>query len=119
LRFKSGALGTLTFSGATREPVNTFCDVIIYGEKGTIYLTTPYTGILSNGLVRLNELDKESEVYYSKALDCGYYEEFLNFWEAVTQGQPVLGTPFEALKDWELTMKLLESAQPGQAVRFD
>lgn len=111
LQFKSGAIGNLSFTGVARGSNESSCRATVYGDKGTLYL--------DSGKVTLQRPDQKPEVFEDKHFDSGYYNEFLNFWEAVVNGAPVISTPEQAMRDWEIIMKALDSAETGQPVRFD
>ena len=66
-------------------------------------------------LKRPGQPDQTVEIKHSGN---GYYNEFANFWEAVVNGAPIVSTPREALHDWEIIMKALDSAESGQTVKF-
>ncbi len=110
LKFKNGVIGNLRYSGATHGAGEKFFDGAIYGDKGTI--------LVGSGKLVLKRPDQPDETNQIENFDGGYYDEFANFWEAVVNGAPVVSTPREALQDWEIIMKALDSAESGQTVNF-
>ena len=110
LLFKNGVLGNLSYSGATHEAGAKSAEATIYGEQGTI--------TVNGGKVVLKRPDQPDETIKTGHSDNGYYKEFANFWEAVVNGAPVVSTPQAALRDWEIIMKALDSAESGQTINF-
>jgi predicted dehydrogenase len=102
LRFRSGALGRLLFSAAVESealPART----TVCGSEGTILFEADRLRLLRRG--------EPEEVYPVAKDDNGYHAEFLNFYQAITAGEPVVVTPDEAYRDLEILMRALDSAE--------
>jgi predicted dehydrogenase len=110
LRFRSGALGHLLFTDAAVEYETPFLLATVFGSEGTIRMEGATT--------RLRRRGAEEEVYHTVEQDSGYYGEFLNFYEAIAEGKPVVVTPEEALRDLEIIMRGLDSAESRSVVLF-
>lgn len=109
VRFQSGAVGNLLYTGAVQTRESTPLHGLIYGTQGTLEL--------SNGRVVLTKgPHPHAEVvedYQAANFDNGYRGEFLNFYEAIREGSKVVSTPEEAYKDWAIIMRALDSADSG------
>jgi len=110
LRFRNGALGHLLFTDAAVEYETPFLLANVFGSEGTIRLEGATT--------RLRRRGAEEEVYTTAQQDSGYYGEFLNFYEAIVEGKPVVVTLQEALRDLEIIMRGLDSAESRSVVLF-
>ncbi len=112
LRFRSGAIGSLVFAGAAKDQAGGMSLTDILGTTGAIHLT--------NGKAVLTEGNgKEAKVveeYTDPDHDGGYFAEFENFYHAVRENAPVISTVEEALKDWEIIMRALDSAESRSVV---
>lgn len=108
LRFRSGALGRLMFSAAAVETQKVFVDATVLGSEGTI--------IFEDERLRLLRRGEAEEVVPIAKGDNGYYEEFLNFYQAITAGTPVVATPEEAYRDFEILMRALDSAESRSVI---
>ncbi len=108
LRFRSGALGRLLYTAAAVEAQNLFPEGVVLGTEGTI--------VLEAEQVRLRRRGEPEEVYTPTLEDDGYYNEFLNFYGAITNGVPVVATPEEAYRDLELIMRALDSAESRSVI---
>jgi predicted dehydrogenase len=114
LRFKNGIIGSLLYSGAIQTREDSSIQGRVCGTKGTIEL---YNGraVLTEGP------DQKAQViedYKVADYDGGYFGEFLNFYEAIREGAKVVSTAEEALKDFTLIMRALDSAESGNTIRF-
>jgi predicted dehydrogenase len=111
--FKSGALGSIIYTGSARINELEFFSATVFGDKATLLLE-------DSGRLRFQQMGLPDQVIEpNPAIDKnGYYQEFVNFWEAIVEGAPVVGTPEQALLDWEIIMKALDSAESGQVIPF-
>lgn len=112
LRFRNGALGSLTFTGAAKTTENTSMQTLLCGTEGSIRL--------NNGKVILTEgANQEARVVEEWSVpdfDNGYRGEFENFYQAIRHGAPVVATVEEALRDWEIIMYALDSAETRSVI---
>lgn len=107
LRFRNGALGMFSYTGGARTTETTPMRALILGSEGSL--------VIGNDKVQLtkgeNQNAKVVETHEIKNFDNGYSAEFDNFWRAVREGAPVLATVDEALKDFTVIMRALDSAE--------
>jgi predicted dehydrogenase len=108
LRFRNGALGHFTFTDGAVAAESPFIQVMVFGSEGTIWL--------ENETVRLRRQDAAEETYTADRDAHGYYGEFLNFYEAIVHGAPVVVTPELALRDLEIIMRALDSAEDRSVI---
>ncbi len=108
LRFRSGALGRLLFSAAAVETEARLTRATVFGSEGSI--------LFEADRLRLLRRDEAEEVYAIAKDDNGYYAEFLNFYQAITVGEPVVATPEEAYRDLEILMRALDSAESRSVI---
>lgn len=110
--FKSNALGSFSYTGAARAAKGGSADCVVFGTEGTLYL--------QHGKVTLQRTDDggNHETFEVLNFDNGYYDEFYNFWDAIANNAAVVSTPQEALRDFELVMRTLDSAETGQVVKI-
>ncbi|MEA2528452.1 MAG: hypothetical protein QOG89_96 [Thermomicrobiales bacterium] len=111
LRFVGGAAGTYVASypelAVPAEPN----DLRLYGTEAV--MTVGRDGI------RIHRPDGTVETYRVEGADGGYYNEFLNFSEALTDGAPIVGTVPQSYRNMELVLRGIESAERGQTITLD
>jgi len=110
LRFRNGTLGNMIYTGASPNllPPRDQPDCIIYGTHGQIQLSKKNDARL---LLQTFDGGGFKEAQYWAAETSSYYEEFLNFYEAIRFGKRVLASPTECLRDLELMCAALDSAE--------
>lgn len=107
LRFVSEAIGNYTSSQPEQPMPEDPIEMRIYGTEAVL--------IVNNKKVTLFR-PEETEVFSFPDMDGGYYGEFLNFHEAVTEDAPVVGTLVESIRNMELVTKGVQSAETGQTI---
>lgn len=112
LRFRSGAVGSLVFAGAAKDQAGGLSLTDILGTTGAIRLTEG-KAVLTEGNGKASRVLEE---YTDPDHDGGYTAEFENFYQAVRENAPVVSTVAEALKDWEIIMRALDSAESRSVV---
>lgn len=112
LRFRSGVIGNMTFAASAKEPDRGTHFFDILGTTGTIKL--------SEGKAVLTEGNgKEAKVleeFIDSEFDGGYFGEFENFYQALRENAPIVSTPAEAYKDWEIIMRALDSSEAHSVI---
>ncbi len=108
LRFRSGALGTYVYSSVCHDEQSSFLGLTLYGSTGTIEVL--------EGKLRVLRPGQSAETIEIADVDSGYYGEFLNFYEALRDGKPVIATVEQSYRDMELILRGLDSAEQAQVV---
>jgi len=111
LRFVGGAVGNLTASYPELEPAPEPNECRLYGTEGVL--------AIDRESVRLFGADGAVETYRVEGNDGGYYNEFLNFAEAVTEGAPIVGTTAQSYRNMQIVLGGLRSAREGRVVEID
>ncbi len=108
LRFRSGALGSFVHSAVCHEEQSSFLGLTIYGSDATLRL--------GDGMLELYRPGAPTETFQVEPNDNGYRGEFLNFYAALREGQPVVSTIEEGYRDMELILRALDSAEQTQVI---
>jgi predicted dehydrogenase len=112
IRFRNGIIGSLQYSGAIAGPTGDLAECRIYGTHGTITLNPGHARLFN----REGEVGDVLEQRHFEATNTSYYEEFLNFYEAVRQGKPVVATLQEAFRDFQIIMAAFDSAEESSVI---
>jgi predicted dehydrogenase len=112
LRFANGAVGSYTACYPEIVFPDEPNDLRLYGEGGLITITT------SQKKVTLHRPDGTSEIHRFQA-DGGYYNEFLNFYEALIHGDPLIADIPQNARNMQIVLKGLESAERSQALELE
>jgi predicted dehydrogenase len=115
LRFRNGALGAFLFSGAAKAAPADTPEFRVFGTEGTIIIGKE-TRLLRPADARSNEPEAAEVFQPPEHGTNGYYEEFADFYAAVRDGWPPRVPPAEALRDFELIMRALDSAESREVV---
>lgn len=107
LRFRNGAIGIFSYTGGAKTTETSPMKALLLGTEGAIMLGNDKV-VLTKGE---NQNAKVVEEFEIKDFDNGYAAEFDNFWRAIREGQPVRVTIDEALKDFTIIMRALDSAE--------
>ncbi|HEX8229632.1 MAG TPA: Gfo/Idh/MocA family oxidoreductase [Chloroflexia bacterium] len=102
LRYRNGVLGRFMFSAAAAEARGPYMYATVYGTEGMIVLEDSKLRLRSRGA------PEESQEYDGSE---AYYDQLVNFHRAITEGEPVVSTPEEALRDLEVLMRAYDSAE--------
>jgi predicted dehydrogenase len=103
LRFRSGALGSYLYSAVCHDQQSDFLHLTIYGAAATLEIR--------DGGVQLLRPDRPAERISVDGDDSGYGGEFLNFYAALRENQPIVATVEQSYKDMELILRALDSAE--------
>ncbi|MEA2572875.1 MAG: hypothetical protein QOH93_173 [Chloroflexia bacterium] len=102
LRYRNGMLGSFVFSAAAAGSESPYMYAAVYGTEGTISL--------EDSKLRLRTRDKAEETQEYNGSEA-YYDQLVNFHRAITEGEPVVSTAEEALRDLEILMRAYDSAE--------
>ncbi len=111
LRFVGGAAGAYAASYPELAGPPEPNELRLYGTEATM--------TVGRGNVRIHLPDGSVEAYRVEGADGGYYNEFLNFSEAVMDGAPVVGTVAQSYRNMEIVLKGIASAREGRAMSLD
>lgn len=111
LRFASGAIGNYTaaYPEIAAPPAGT--DMYLYGDAGVL--------VVGQGRVAVHRPDGTVEEHRVEGGDNGYYNEFLNFYDAIVHDEPIVGTVAQSLANMLLVLRGLDAAERGEAVALD
>jgi predicted dehydrogenase len=109
LRFRSGAIGSYLYSVVCYdERPEYFLGLSVYGSEATLEFGREGMRLLRPG--------QAAETIDADASDGGYYGEFLNFHNAIREGEPVVATLEQSYKDMELMLRALDSAEEARVI---
>ena len=108
LRFASGAAGSYTASYPEIPVPAEPNELRLYGTEGV--MTVGYGG------TSVHRPDGSVERFTVEGADGGYYNEFLNFHEAVTGQAAVVATVAQSWRNMELILNGLDAAERGEVV---
>jgi predicted dehydrogenase len=80
-------------------------DMRLYGASGSLRIT--------NREVRLTRVDGGSTQYVVES-DGGYYNQLLNFYDAVVYDEPIVGTVAQSYHNMLIVMRAMDSAEAHQ-----
>lgn len=113
LEFKNRVMGEYTFAYTAfeEEGQTAFFQARCYGTGGTLILT-------DGKIRRLTEVGEEEPETFPD-FDNGYRNEFLDFYQHKTTGQPLRVTPREAFQDLNLVLTGLRAARDGRVLAVE
>ena len=85
----------------------------VYGEDGTL--------VLMKDRIEVWPVDtkKEMKSFTIENNNSGYYEEWLDFYNAITSGKPLSSTPEDSLVDLQIILKGIESARTDKVIELE
>ncbi len=111
LKFASGAIGSYTAA---------YTDIEIPGEQNTfkIYGTE---GVMTLGYreVRIDRPDQEPEIHAIEMSDGGYYNEFVNFHDALEGRGALVGTVEQTYRNMQIIDAGIAASMAGTVITFD
>jgi predicted dehydrogenase len=110
LHFASGAIGSYTASYPDIPVPEEPNDMRLYGTEGVM-------SVARRG-ARIFRPDGSVEEWKVEMPDAGYYNEFLNFHEALTGTAPLIGTISQSVRDMEIITQGLASAEQGETLEI-
>jgi predicted dehydrogenase len=111
LRFVSGAIGNYTaaYPELTIPPEPN--EMRLYGDEAVM--------VVANHTIALYRPDGSVEEHELVEGDGGYYNEHVNFYDAIVHGTPIVGTIAQTYHNMLIVLKGLESAERGEAIVLD
>lgn len=113
LMFKSGVVGHYVYCSKGNEAQKPSIGLRIFGTEGMIYLEDKYCSVVN---VFYNDGRHEMLAFTPQR---GYYNEFVNFYEALVNHQKIQVTPMVEFGDTKLIFALLEAAKEKRVVSID
>lgn len=110
MRFVDNAVGNMTLGSNSLDMPPDDHDLRIYGTDGVMSINDERLVIWKDGETQIHSVERQ---------DFGYINEFQNFYEAVTAGEPVIGDYLQSWRGMELVSGSLASAESGQFVYTD
>lgn len=111
LRFVSGSIGNYTASFPELPMPAEPNEMRLYGTDAVMSVGREGT--------RIHFPDGTVETFRIQQDDGGYYNEFLNFHDAVALDEPIVGTVVQSFRNMELILGGLSSAERGEVVTID
>jgi predicted dehydrogenase len=111
LRFVSGAIGNYTAAYPELAIPPEPNEMRLYGDEAVMVVT--------NRNVAIHRPDGAVEQHRLVDGDGGYYNEFVNFHDAIVHGAPIVGTIAQTYHNMLVVLKGLESAERGEAIVLD
>lgn len=111
LDFASGAKGSGTWAFLGNPVVDERNDLRVYGSEGSLTAT--------RRSVRIVRADASVETWTLEGSDFGYYNEFVNFYEAIAFGEPIVGTIEQSYANMLTVLRALDSSEGDCAVALD
>lgn len=103
LRFKTGITGQFSFFSSGKEMQRPLIGLRIFGTEGMIFLEEKTAGTIN---VAYNDGRAEQIPYKPEA---GYYNELLNFYNALTGNEPISVTPETEFGDFRTIQDIMRS----------
>lgn len=113
MMFKNGVLGNFVYFPSGMENVKPPVGFRIYGTQGEIYLEDKSKGQIA---VAYND-GRTEEISYTP--ERGYYNELLNFYNALNNTEPVYVTPEVEYRDVKTVFDILSAVEQKNVVYVD
>jgi predicted dehydrogenase len=110
LRFEDQIVGHYTYYCIAKETQAPLVGLRIFGTNGEIYLEEK-----DCGYVNCSTKDGDHHVYTYQPQE-GYYNELLNFYEAVANDMPIISTPEKGLGDMSAVFDILRSIEINDVI---
>ncbi len=111
--FKNGVIGQYTYFSSGMETQKPLVGLRIFGSKGQIYLEDKTSGVIS-----ITYYDGKSETV-SFTPERGYYNELLNFYNALNGTESIVVTPEVEYGDVKTVFRILDSVKTRQIAYVD
>ena len=105
--FTSGASGSFIYGSFSNPVVDEDTDARVYGTDGNL--------IVRRGSVRLIRADGSVEEHVLAGMNA-FYNEFLNFHDAVVYDEPIVGTVSQSARNMLILLRALDSAEQGRTL---
>ena len=122
LRFVNGAIGNYTGAYPELPMPGEAKDLRIYGTEGVLSIRAGEVRLHRPGKTDIYRVQAVDEPWYPgkyRAYHRGYYNELLNFHDAIRYDEPIVGTLTQSIRTMELVLKGLASARSGKVMEMD
>jgi predicted dehydrogenase len=113
IQFQNGITGYYTYFPSGMEPQRPLVGFRIFGTKGEIYLEEKTCGIIN---IAYND-GKSEQIKYTP--ERGYYNELLNFYNAMNGKEEISVTPAIEYGDVKMVFDILDSVSKEQIILVD
>lgn len=113
LKFKNGVIGQYSFFCHGKEMQRPLVGLRIFGHRGMIYLEEKTAGVIN---LAFNDGTSEQVKYEPHQ---GYYNEMVNFYNALTGKEPISATPEMEFGDLKTVQDILKSIKEDAVVSVD
>ena len=107
LRFTDSAIGNYLAAYLPFPSPDEANEMRLYGTEGTL--------IVRRGRLRLTRLDGLEETYTVES-DNGYFNEWLNFHDAIAHGDAITGTVGQSFHNFAIVMAAIDSAEQNRII---
>ena len=111
LDFASGAVGNGIWGFLGNPVLDEVNDFRLYGSEGTL--------VVGRGGVRLVSPSGAVDRWTFENLDGGFYNELLNFYEAIVHGAEVVGTIEQSYANMMVVLRALDSSEQNCSIELD
>jgi predicted dehydrogenase len=111
LRFVSGAIGNFTAAYPDIPVPSDGNEMRLYGTEAVM--------LVQKGRVSVHRPAGTVEEWRVERADGGYYNEFLNFYDAVVHGDPLIGTIAQNFHNLLIVLRGLDSAEAARVLEID
>lgn len=122
LRFVNGAVGNYTGSYPELPMPDEPNDLRLYGNEGVMSVRAGEVRLFRPGQEDVYTIQPIDQPWYPErynAFHRGYYNEFLNFHDAIVHDAPVVGTLLQSIRTMEMVLKGIASAETGSVMALD
>lgn len=122
LQFVNGAIGSYTGAYPELPMPEEPNDLRLYGTEGVLTVRAGEVRIYQPGLTRKYVLEPIDKPWYTggyNAFHRGYYNEFVNFHEAIVHDAPITGALLQSIRTMEMILNGITAAESGKVVPMD
>ncbi len=111
LQFVGGAIGNYTAAYPEIAVPGEGNGMRLYGDEAVM--------TVGRHRIAVGRPDGAVEEHRVEGADGGYYNEFLNFYDAVVHDEPIVGTVAQSFQNMLIVLRGLDSAEAGRAIALD
>lgn len=122
LKFVNGAIGSYTGAYPELPTPPESNDLRLYGTEGVLTVRAGEILVYRPGQIDQYVVEATDQPWYTggyNAFHRGYYNEFVNFHEAIMHNAPISGSLLQSIRTMEIILKGIASAESGESMRMD